>query len=167
MYTLATFAGIAVVAIVALLISFAIGVGAAAVGATSPASHSTASATGDALAGAAGDLCAWGGRHRRARWAGLRIATLARSQLAGIGVGIGVYFAGTFAAVFLPDLVKYLPFQLSIPPSTQPSGGGGFGGGGGPATSVSADLALLLLGVWLVGSLVVAAGFTERAEITG
>jgi hypothetical protein len=49
-------------------------------------------------------------------------------------------------------------------------GFGGNGGGGGPAattTPLSADFALLLVAVWLVGSLVVAAGFTERAEITG
>jgi hypothetical protein len=94
--------------------------------------------------------------------------SLAVSQLAGIGVGIGVYFAGTFAAVFLPNLVQYLPFQLSTTAlGAATSGGGGFGGGAAPATNVSPDLALLLLGVWLIGSLVVATGFTERAEITG
>jgi len=39
--------------------------------------------------------------------------------------------------------------------------------GGPQASALSADTALLLLVVWLVGELVVAAAFTERAEITG
>lgn len=61
-------------------------------------------------------------------------------------------------------MVRYLPFQLS---SAATGGGGGFGGQPGPAATISPDMAVLLLTVWLVGSLVVAAGFTERAEITG
>ena len=44
---------------------------------------------------------------------GFAIATLARSQLAGIGVGIGVYFGEQFASIFLPDIVKYLPFNAA------------------------------------------------------
>jgi hypothetical protein len=35
------------------------------------------------------------------------------------------------------------------------------------STPLSADFALLLVAAWLIGSVVVAAGFTERAEITG
>jgi ABC-type transport system involved in multi-copper enzyme maturation permease subunit len=96
---------------------------------------------------------------------GFAVATLARSQLAGIGIGIALYFGGTFAGIFLPDIVQYLPFQLA---DTAMGAQGGFGGGG-PAEepSLSADLAMLLLGVWLLTSLAVAALFTERAEITG
>jgi hypothetical protein len=100
---------------------------------------------------------------------GFAIATLTRSQLAGIGAGIAFYFGEGFASLFLPDVVKYLPFNLA----STAVGNGGFGGGGGgggpasTATPLSADFALLLVAVWLVGSLVVAAGFTERAEITG
>ena len=99
---------------------------------------------------------------------GFAIATLARSQLAGIGAGIAFYFGETFASIFLPDIVKYMPFAVArasidtgarrrlrrwrrrelrrpCPP----------------------DTALVLVAVWLVGSLIVAAVFTERAEITG
>ena len=45
-------------------------------------------------------------------------------------------------------------------------GGEGFGAPVDP-NALSPDLALALLVAWLLGSLVVAAGFTDRAEITG
>lgn len=95
---------------------------------------------------------------------GFAIANLARSQLAGIGAGIGLYFGGTFATIFLPDVVRYLPFQLA---SAAVGNSGRFGGGQNTAATIAPDVAILLLVVWLVGSLVVAAGFAERAEITG
>ena len=169
-YVLATFAAIAVVAAVGLLVSFGIGVGAALLGAN--IAHVPLDGLGDAAA--LGRLP----EHFTRGWAaivmegslGFAIATLARSQLAGIGAGIAFYFGEGFASLFLPDVVKYLPFNLA---STAVGSGGGFGGGGGgggaPTTStpLSADLALLLVAAWLVGSLVVAAGVTERAEITG
>ena len=44
---------------------------------------------------------------------GFTIATLARSQLAGIGAGIAFYFGEGFASLFLPDIVKYLPFSVA------------------------------------------------------
>lgn len=78
----------------------------------------------------------------------------------GIAAGIGVYFAGTFAGVFLPDLTQYLPFQLANTAI-------GVEGFGDVAAGLSPDTAILLLGAWLIGSLAVAAGFTQRAEITG
>jgi hypothetical protein len=42
--------------------------------------------------------------------------------------------------------------------------GGGFGGGPEP---LAQGTATILVGVWLLGSLAVAALFAERAEITG
>ena len=166
LYALATFAGIAFVAVVALLVSFGIGVLGGIAGAT--LAGVSLDGLGDAAAlmalpdsfarGALGIVTLSG--------LGFGIATLARSQLAGIGVGIGVYFAGTFAAVFLPDFVQYLPFQLSNTAlGVSGSGGGAFGGAA--TTGISADLALVLLGAWLIGLLAVSAGFTERADITG
>jgi hypothetical protein len=44
--------------------------------------------------------------------------------------------------------------------------GGGFGGGARIA-SVDANTAIVLVVLWLVGALAVAALFTERAEISG
>jgi len=43
-------------------------------------------------------------------------------------------------------------------------GGGGFGAGPDP---LAQDAATLLVCAWLIGSLVVAAVLTERADITG
>jgi ABC-2 type transport system permease protein len=98
---------------------------------------------------------------------GFTIATLARSQLAGIGAGIAFYFGEGFAGIFLPDVVKYLPFSvanaaLATPATT--TGGGPFAG----ATDVlPPDQALVLVIAWLAGALIVAALFSDRAEIAG
>ena len=96
---------------------------------------------------------------------GFTIATLARRQLAGIGAGIAFYFGEGFASIFLPDIVKYLPFSVANaslvtgPSNTETLGGG--------ASGLPADQALVLVGVWLVAALVVAALFSDRAEIAG
>jgi ABC-type transport system involved in multi-copper enzyme maturation permease subunit len=99
---------------------------------------------------------------------GFPVATLARSQLAGIGAGIGLYFASTFAAVFIPDVVKFLPFSVATASvATGSTSTPGFGGGAGQVPTLGANVALLFVVIWLVGALAVAAIFTERAEISG
>jgi ABC-type transport system involved in multi-copper enzyme maturation permease subunit len=163
-YLLTTFAAIAVVLAVGLLITFLIGVAAAALGAT---------IAGIGLGGI-GDVDALKAlpEHFGRGWVaitataaiGFAVATLARSQLAGIGVGIAFYFGETFAGIFLPDIVKYMPFHLA---NDAVGGGNGFGGAPPDPGALSADTALVLVTVWLVGALVVAAVFSERAEITG
>ena len=92
---------------------------------------------------------------------GYTIATLARSQLAGIGVGIGLFFAESFASIFLHDIVKYGPFSTagSVVATS------GSTGTGPPGLDPNAALVVVL--AWLVGALVVTALFTERAEISG
>jgi hypothetical protein len=99
---------------------------------------------------------------------GFTIATLARSQLAGIGAGIAFYFGETFASIFLPDIVKYMPFSVANA-SVSTGSGSGFGGGGGAAATAAlpADQALVMVAIWLVGSLLVAALYSDRAEISG
>ncbi len=97
---------------------------------------------------------------------GFAIATLARSQLAGIATGIGVYFAEQFSTLFLPGIVKYLPFHVAGD-AVALNDGGSFGGGGGIPSGLEPDTAILLVLAWLIGALVVAAVFTERAEISG
>jgi ABC-2 type transport system permease protein len=165
-YVLLTFASIAFVVAVGLLITFVIGVASAIVGANLAGVSTSGLTDSDAL-GRLPEQFARG-------WLGIveigaigfTIATLARSQLAGIGVGIGLYFGGTFAQFFLPDVVKYLPFSVAnAVVSTGTSGG--FGGGGAQPATLDMNSALVLVVVWLVGSLIVAALFTERAEITG
>jgi hypothetical protein len=101
---------------------------------------------------------------------GFAIATLARSQLAGIGAGIAFYFGESFAAIFFPDVIKYMPFAVaraSIDTGGSGFGGGGGGGGGGLVQALEPDVALVLVGLWLLGALLVTILFTERAEITG
>jgi hypothetical protein len=97
---------------------------------------------------------------------GFAIATLARSQLAGVGVGIAVYFAEQFATIFLPDIVKFLPFHAATAVVATAGGDGEFGGGAQLAR-LAPNAALVVVGAWLLIALVVTALFTERAEITG
>jgi ABC-type transport system involved in multi-copper enzyme maturation permease subunit len=96
---------------------------------------------------------------------GFTIATLARSQLAGIGVGIAFYFGEGFASIFLPDIVKYLPF--SVANASLVTGSGTAGMFAGSASALPADQAEVLVAVWLVGALIVAAFFSDRAEVAG
>jgi ABC-2 type transport system permease protein len=99
---------------------------------------------------------------------GFAIATVARSQLAGIGVGIGVFFAEGIAGVFAPELIKWFPFAASsavFTGGTELAGSGG--GGGGFGARLDPQTAVVVVAVWLVASLAVAAIWTERAEISG
>jgi ABC-type transport system involved in multi-copper enzyme maturation permease subunit len=165
LYLLSLFASVALMIAIGILVAFAVGIIAAYVGGR--------------LAGVAvGDLRdaetlsrlpvefarGWVALLEQAAL-GFAIATLARSQLAGIGVGIGVYFGESFASIFLPDIVKYLPFNAAAAAASVGESNGGFGGNG--VTHLPPDTALLIVLAWLVGSLVVAALATERAEITG
>lgn len=162
-YLLTTFAAIAVVLAVGLFVTFLIGVAGAALGATI-AGIGIEGIDDTATLSGLPELFARGWVAITATAAlGFAVATLARSQLAGIGVGIAFYFAETFAGIFLPDVVRYMPFHLS---QAAVGGGEGFGAPPDPG-ALSIGVALFLVTVWLVGSLVVAAGFSERAEITG
>jgi ABC-2 type transport system permease protein len=162
-YLLTTFAAIAVVLAVGLFVTFLIGVAGAALGATI-AGIGIDGIDDAATLGGLPELFARGWVAITATAAlGFAVATLARSQLAGIGVGIAFYFAETFAGIFLPDVVRYMPFHLS---QAAVGGGEAFGAPPDPG-ALTIGTALFLVTVWLVGSLVVAAGFSERAEITG
>jgi ABC-type transport system involved in multi-copper enzyme maturation permease subunit len=166
-YTLVSFASIAFVIAIGLLATFVVGVAAALLGANL-AGVSTAGLTDSATLGRLPEQFVRGWLAIVMEGAlGFAIATLARSQLAGIGAGIGVYFASNFASLFLPDVVKYLPFGVATASVGTGSTGGGFGGGGFQAAALDANTALILVFVWLVGALAVAAVVTERAEITG
>jgi ABC-2 type transport system permease protein len=167
-YTLLSFSSIALVIAVGLVVAFLIGVVAAVVGANL-AGVSTVGLNDGATLGRLPSQFARGGLAIIEEGAlGFAIATVARSQLAGIGAGIALYFGETFAGIFLPDIVKYLPFHVATAAvSTGASGGGGFGGGGQQIAALDANAAMVLVAVWLVGSLLVAALVTERAEISG
>ncbi len=168
-YAWLSFAAVATLIALGLLVAFAIGVVAAVIGANL-AGIST-SGIGDAAT--IGQF-----PYEFARgWLGIieegalgfTIATLARSQLAGIGAGIGLYFAESFARIFLSSVVKFLPFDAA----TALVGGGTSGisvGGGGAGASVETldpGTALVVVIAWLVVALIVVSLFTERAEISG
>jgi hypothetical protein len=164
-YMLATFAAVTLMIGIGLVLAFGVGVGAAVVGANLAGISTEGLGDTETLAGLPERLArTWLGITTIGAL-GFAIATLARSQLAGIGVGIGLFFGEQFAGIFLPDIVRWLPFNaatavLSVP---QPPDGGG-----GPVfEALDPNLALLVAGAWLVGSLLVAALFTERAEIAG
>jgi ABC-2 type transport system permease protein len=164
-YVLMTFASVAIVMGIGLVLAFGIGVVCAILGANL-AGVSTSGLGDTSTLGKLPDQFARGWiAITEAGALGFAIATIARSQLAGIGAGIGVYFGEMFAGIFLPDIVKYLPFNAANAVIPRPAGA--TGGGGGIANPLTPDSALVVVIVWLVGALIVAALFTERAEISG
>jgi ABC-2 type transport system permease protein len=166
-YTLLSFASIGLLIGVGLVIAFGIAVIAAVVGAHL-ANVSTSGLGDTATLGHLPErlLKGWFAVIEEAAL-GFTIATLARSQLAGIGVGIAFYFGETFAGIFLPDVVKYMPFSVANA-SVATGSGQGFGGGGGATiATLPPDQALVMVALWLVGALFVAALYSDRAEITG
>jgi hypothetical protein len=166
-YQLLSFASIAVVLGVGLLVAFAVGVAVALV-AASLANVSTAGLGDSATIRSMPELLARGWLAIVEEGAlGFAIATLARSQLAGIGAGIAVYFGEQFGSIFLPDIVQYGPFNAATAIVATPGGSFGGGGGGAAPVALQPDQALLVVAAWLIGALVVTAVFTERAEISG
>jgi ABC-2 type transport system permease protein len=165
-YQLLSFAAIAIIVGLGLVLALAAGVAVAVVGA-GLGGVSTAGLGDAATLGTIPELLGRGWLAIVEEGAlGFAIATLARSQLAGIGAGIAVYFGEQFAGIFLPDIVKYLPFNAANA-VVATGGGGGFGGGGATLPRLEPDVAMVVVGAWLVGALVVSALFTERAEISG
>jgi len=167
-YTVLGYAAVAAFACLGLLAAFLIGVLAAAGGAI---------VTGVSLDGV-GDAAALGRLPEQLLRAGLAlsmnaalgfaIATIARSQLAGIGVGIGLFFAEGLASLFLPEVIKWFPFAASAA-VTSGSASGSVAVQGETVTGSSLDpnLAVVVVSCWLVASLVASALWTERAEIGG
>jgi hypothetical protein len=164
-YTVLTYAAVAVFAILGMVASFLVGIACAGLGAS----------VLDVGLGGVGDTQALGELPElflRASLAvsmdvalGFAIATIAGSQLAGIGVAIGVYFAEGIASIFVPQVIKWFPFASA---SAVVAGGGNVsvGGSSSPA-ELDPNTAILVVLAWLVGSLVVASLWTERAEISG
>ena len=167
-YQVLGFASIVVMVLVGLVIAFAIGIVVTIV-AAGLAGVGTTGIDDSATIGTFPELLARGWLAlAEAAALGFAIATLARSQLAGIGVGIAVYFGEQFTTIFLPDVVKYFPFNAAnAVVATSRSFGGGGGGGGATVARLDPNVALVVVAAWLIGALVVAALYTERAEISG
>jgi ABC-2 type transport system permease protein len=170
LYTLMNYASVAVYTWIGVLLAFLAGVVVSAIGAT--ISGISVSGMGDAEAlRHLPELFARAGLAMAMNAAlGFAIATVARSQLAGIGVGIGVFFAEGIARVFAPDLLKWFPFAASnavVAGGTSLGSGGGGGGGGFNAASLDPQTAVIVVAAWLVVAIAVASLWTERAEIAG
>jgi len=104
-YMLGTFGAIVVMIGVGLVLSFVLGVGLALLGATIAGVSTAGLSDSDTLARLPAMAArGWFSVVEQASL-GFAIATLARSQLAGIGAGIASYFGEGFAAIFLPDIV--------------------------------------------------------------
>jgi hypothetical protein len=167
-YTIFTYAAVALFAIFGVLAAFVVGVACAAAGATLLG----VSLSGMSDAQALGELPELFARAALAMSMnvalGFAIATIARSQLAGIGVGIGVYFAEGIASLFLPDIIKWFPFASASALVSDTSGfSTGNGGGGSVGASLDATTAIVVVVGWLVAALLVSSLWTERAEIGG
>jgi ABC-2 type transport system permease protein len=168
-YVVLGYAGVAAFAIGGLLLAFVLGVLAAAAGSTFLGIPLSGMSNATAL-GELPELLARAALALSMNAAlGFAIATIARSQLAGIGVGIGAYFAESIAGVFLPDVIQWFPFAASsaVVARTSGSTGGGGGFGGGAGTTLDPNTAVIVVIAWLVVALVVASAWTERAEISG
>lgn len=160
-YMMLTFGSVAAFLVAGLLFSFAVGVTAAFIGANIAGVPTDGIGDTDTLRQLPEHFArGWFAMTEQCA-IGFAVATLARSQLAGIGIGIALYFGETFAGIFLPDIVRYMPFNVA---SASLGNTGGFQGGPDP---VSQGTAMLLVAAWLFGSLLVAAAYAERAEITG
>jgi ABC-2 type transport system permease protein len=97
---------------------------------------------------------------------GFAIATVTRSQIAGIGVVIGLNIAEGIGSALIHDVFKYFPFTAANALISGGAGGPTFGGGAAPRRMDTPE-ALALTTFWLVAALVFASVWTERAEITG
>lgn len=168
-YTIATFASLSILLALGLLITFVVGIVAAAIG---------GSVAGLPM-GNIGDLGTLGQTLvKLARCAialigltslGYAVAMVAKSQMAGIGTIIGYFIISFIGPALLPDFIRrvfdYLPFSVA-------SNAIGLQGPAGASSSASAgaldpNVALLVIVAWLVGLLAVAAISVERTEIAG
>jgi ABC-type transport system involved in multi-copper enzyme maturation permease subunit len=164
-YVLGTFAGIVIVLTIFALGGLLIGMGSAILGAL---------IAGASLDGA-GDL-SWladlpdvFGRgllaFAMAGALGFAVATIAKSQIAGIGAVVGVNIGESVARLIVPSVFQWFPFSAA----NAMLGGelGGSFGGGGFLQGLDPTTAIVVTAGWLVAALAVAAVWTERAEIGG
>jgi ABC-2 type transport system permease protein len=163
-YQLLSFASIATMVGIGMLVAFGIGILVAII-AAGLAAVATSGLGDSATLGTLPELLARGWLALgEAAALGFAIATLARSQLAGIGVGIAVYFGEQFAGIFLPDIVKYLPFNAA---SAVVATSSSAAGRGATVSRLDPNTAVLVVAAWLIGALIVTALYTERSEISG
>jgi hypothetical protein len=169
-YAVATFGSLALALLVAEIVVFAAGILGAIAGAAAAGVPLRGFTDGDAMPHLAAllircwiavcCLCA----------VAYAIAMVAKNQMAGVGVVIGLYIAGVFAPLAMPENVRrvleYLPFGAAGD-AIGMIGPPGTGASVGSTIVLEPNLALVITLAWIVGSLAVAAWTTERAEIGG
>jgi ABC-type transport system involved in multi-copper enzyme maturation permease subunit len=167
-YTVATFASLAIVLLVGMLITFLAGVVAVFIGASLAGLPLGNPLDPSALGGVFVKLVRCWIALTGLTSVGYAVAMVAKSQMAGIGTVIGYFIASIFAPALLPDIVKeifkYLPFSAAgdsigiASPQTS---------GSPSVVGLDPNVALLITIGWLIGCLAVASISVERAEISG
>lgn len=166
-FTLANYAATAVFTLFGLVLAFLVGVLVSALGALATNVGLSGMADADALLRLPELFArAWLAMAMNAAL-GFAIATVAKSQLAGIGAGIGLYFGEGIASFFAPHIIKWLPFSASGAVVSGGTGEGAMINGMELGITLDSTTAIFVTVAWLVVSLVVASLFTERAEIGG
>lgn len=164
-YALATFGAIALLLAVGVVLSIAVGVAAALLGASLAGVPTDGVADAAALGALPGKAArVWFGVVSAAA-IGFAMATVARSQLAGIGAGVATYFGERFGTILFPDIVRWLPFHAAEAAADVSAPGAD--GGLAPVEPLSSAVALIVVIAWSVVALAVGALATDRAEITG
>jgi ABC-2 type transport system permease protein len=164
-YMLLSFAAVGFLIVFGVLAVFLVGVVAAFIGATIAGVPTDGITDSEALAGLPNLLGrAWIAITAEAA-VGFAIATLARSQLAGIGAGIALYFGGTFLQLLLPGIVQWLPFNAANAVVAS-SSADQFAAMGMSMQQLDPNVALGVVVLWLIGSLAITALYVERAEIS-
>lgn len=164
-YTLAHYAAVLIMVMVGLLVAFGIGVVTATLGAAVAGLPLDGLSDAETLGRLPEQIVRGWIALAMSAAIGFAVATVTKSQLAGIGVGIALYFGEQFSSLFLPDIVKWLPFAAAG--SVISGGSGGLTAGGAVPEGLDPNTALLVTLGWLAGSLAVASLVTERAEIGG
>jgi ABC-type transport system involved in multi-copper enzyme maturation permease subunit len=160
-YLLTLYVAVGVIVGIGLLISYAIGAGLVMLSAglagisTSPPSSTFIASLPELLARA------WLGLLELSAL-GFAIATVARSQLAGIGAGIALYVAEQFVSLAIPDQARYLPFSVSssLVITQQQAAAAG-------TRLLDTPTAFTLTVTYGVIALLIAVIVTERAQIAG
>jgi len=165
-YALMATAGVVAMAWLGVLLAYLAGIACVVVGAA--LAHVPSSTLIDGQT--AGDLAILAGRSAIAiamdASIGFAIATVARSQLAGVGAGIGLYLGEGVIGIFLPAVVKWAPFAAS---SAMLAGGSAEVAGSSAALASRLDpaLATVVTVGWLALAACLSALWTARAEISG
>ena len=168
-YTVATFASLAIVLLIGMLITYAAGLVAVVIGGSISGLSLGNPADPAVLAQVFLKLVRCWIALAGLTSLGYAVTMVAKSQMAGIGTVIGYFIVSIVGPALLPDFVKeifkYLPF--SVCGDAIGVAGPPVSGAAAATSAVDPNVALLITIGWLVGCLAVASISVERAEITG